>query len=225
MLTDFSTGGKFEGAYEPSADGLAVLFEESVELSTASQNQNSSSSARRRRRRAVTDLSFKGVSNPTVCLAHGSSVMWKVSNSDYPKYDRESLFNTNPSFDDGPFGELEERHQLESTRFELFAFRFHQEGVYVFYSSQNSENRMVSFIRVHRGVGGAIVRPKREGSVMSWSTELRLENCSQVASQNSLLYSTINSNTGIYCSIAFIGTVTPQYFIHKFGTASHKLRM
>ena len=116
-----------------------------IELSRESVNSSSPAPARRRRRRAVTvPLEFKGVPNPTVCLTHGSLMMWKVQNSDYPKYDKTSLFNTNPTFDDGPFQELEERHQLESTRFELFAYKFDQEGVYVFQSSQKPENRMVS---------------------------------------------------------------------------------
>ena len=131
-----------EGAYDADAQGLAEQFDITVAQNAANQN---SSSARRRRRRAVTNpLSYKSVTSPTVCLAHGAHMMWKVSNSDYPKYDKDSLFNTNPSFDDGPFQALEEKHQLESTPFELFAYKFNQEGVYVFSSSKNPENRMVS---------------------------------------------------------------------------------
>ena len=71
-------------------------------------------------------------------------MIWRVSNSDYPKYDKTNLYNTNPSFDDGPFKALEEKHELESTSFELFAYRFDTEGVYVFTSSANPESTMVS---------------------------------------------------------------------------------
>ena len=135
------TDGRVEGAYDP--EGVSDQLGNAAAQNAESQNQNSSSA--RRRRRAVTNpLSFKSVASPTVCLAHGSHMMWKVSNSDYPKYDKDSLFNTNPSFDDGPFQALEEKHQLESTPFELFAYKFDQDGVYVFSSSKNPENRMVS---------------------------------------------------------------------------------
>lgn len=86
------------------------------------------------------------MSNPTICLKHGSHLMWKVSNTDFPKYVKNNLYNTNPSFDEGPFKALEEKHQLESTKFELFAYRFDVEGVYVFTSSANPESTMVSCV-------------------------------------------------------------------------------
>jgi len=77
-------------------------------------------------------------------------MIWRVSNSDYPKYDKTNLYNTNPSFDDGPFKALEEKHELESTSFELFAYRFDTEGVYVFTSSANPESTMVSLDLVYK---------------------------------------------------------------------------
>ena len=135
-----STDGNIQGAYDPSADGLTEVIAEEVTRSSS----NSSSTAKRRRRRAVTSLTFRGLSNPTICLTHGSHMIWRVSNSDYPKYDKTNLYNTNPSFDDGPFKALEEKHELESTSFELFAYRFDTEGVYVFISSANPESTMVS---------------------------------------------------------------------------------
>jgi len=137
----YPTGGQMQGAYDVGSQSVVDLLNNARQQNEAGQN----SSSARRRRRAVSSFSFKAVPNPTVCLTHGSHMIWKVSNSDYPKYDKNSLFNTNPSFDDGPFKDLEERHQLESTRFELFAYKFDKEGVYVFSSSKNPENVMVSW--------------------------------------------------------------------------------
>ena len=128
--------GESKGAYDVNADAL---------IEELSEN-SASSNASRRRRREVTSLDFKGVSDPTTCLLHGSIMMWKVSNTDYPQYDAGNLFNTNPSFDDGPFKELAEKHEQESTRFTLFAYRFDQEGVYTFKSSANPDSVMVSSI-------------------------------------------------------------------------------
>ena len=135
-----STAGNIQGAYDPSPEGLTEVLAEEVTRSSS----NSSSTAKRRRRRDVTSLTFRGLSNPTICLTHSSHMIWRVSNSDYPKYDKTNLYNTNPSFDDGPFKALEEKHELESTSFELFAYRFDTEGVYVFTSSANPESTMVS---------------------------------------------------------------------------------
>lgn len=141
-----STAGNIQGAYDPDPDGLTEVLEEEVTRSSS----NSSSTAKRRRRRAVTSLTFRGLSNPTICLTHGSHMIWRVSNSDYPKYDKTNLYNTNPSFDDGPFKALEEKHELESTSFELFAYRFDTEGVYVFTSSANPESTMVSLDLIYK---------------------------------------------------------------------------
>lgn len=132
-----------KAAYDPDSDALVVLLLSEVKLSSSS---NSSLIQSRRKRRAITGLNFRGLSNPTTCLTHGSRMMWHVSNSDYPKYDKTNLYNTNPSFDDGPFKALEEKHELESTKFELFAYRFDTEGVYVFTSSANPESTMVSWV-------------------------------------------------------------------------------
>ena len=131
-----------QGAYDPNAEETSALLAAQQALSSA----NSSSASSRRKRRAVSGLSYRGMTNPTICLKHGSHMMWKVSNTDFPKYDKSNLYNTNPSFDDGPFKALEEKHQLESTKFELFAYRFDTEGVYVFTSSANPESTMVSCV-------------------------------------------------------------------------------
>lgn len=139
---NLQTDGEVQGAYDPEAEEVSDLFAAQLALSSA----NSSSATSRRKRRAVSDLSYRGMSNPTICLKHGSHLMWKVSNTDFPKYVKNNLYNTNPSFDEGPFKALEEKHQLESTKFELFAYRFDVEGVYVFTSSANPESTMVSCV-------------------------------------------------------------------------------
>ena len=144
----FSTDGDIQGGYDPDPEGMSDLIAQEIELSSS----NSSSVSSRRKRRAVTSLTYRGLSNPTTCLTHGSYMMWKVSNSDFPKYDKTNLYNTNPSFDDGPFKALEEKHQLESTKFELFAYRFDTEGVYVFTSSANPESTMVSLYFLQRQI-------------------------------------------------------------------------
>ena len=146
IFGNLPTAGNIEGGYDPDSDGLTELFEEEKALSSS----KASSTPSRRKRRAVTSLTYRGLSNPTICLTHGSHMIWRVSNSDYPKYEKTNLYNTNPNFDDGPFKALEERHELESTKFELFAYKFDTEGVYVFTSSANPESVMVSLTRIYK---------------------------------------------------------------------------
>ena len=73
-------------------------------------------------------------------------MIWMVSNDNYPKYDADNLYNTNPGFDSGKFRELEEKHLLMDTKSSLFAFKFVEEGVYVFKSSSNALHKMVRFL-------------------------------------------------------------------------------
>lgn len=136
------------GVYIAPTDALIKLMEANIQ-SNSSVNTQSNSSVKSRRRRDVvagsqSSATFNGVLNPTTCLLHNSVMMWVVSNDNYPEYDRENLFNNNPSFDYGPFQELKEKQQLKSTNSTLFSFRFSEPGVYVFRSSANHVRKMVS---------------------------------------------------------------------------------
>lgn len=70
-------------------------------------------------------------------------MVWIVNNNNYPIYDADNLYNTNPFFDYGAFRDLQERHSQKSTQYTMFAFKFEVPGVYVFKSSNNAERKMV----------------------------------------------------------------------------------
>jgi hypothetical protein len=73
---------------------------------------------------------------PVVCIRVGDSVAFDlgVNKSSYPVYDKDSLLNTNPSFDYGEFRRLAELAR-SSSNVTVFGFTFNEKGVYVFYSN------------------------------------------------------------------------------------------
>ena len=56
---------------------------------------------------------------------------------------RDNLYNTNEQFDYGGFRELIEAQSQTSTSTTLFAYRFRDPGVYVFYLSSDVNKRIV----------------------------------------------------------------------------------
>lgn len=142
-------GDGFTGLYDADASIISqILSNNTKESSNVSSiiDPPTTPSARRKRRSLLAipnSTPLKGINSPTTCLAHGASMLWIVSNQNYPIYDSENLYNTNPFFDYGAFRDLKERHEQKSTEYTLFAFKFEVPGVYVFKSSNNGERKMV----------------------------------------------------------------------------------
>ena len=94
----------FNGAYDPNPDDLTALLMD---------NSKDGPVARRRRRRSVdwgvngtrfdgrrrlmatvedpSGGTYTGITNPTVCLKYGETMLFTVDNSNYPVYDRYVL--------------------------------------------------------------------------------------------------------------------------------------
>ncbi len=85
--------------------------------------------------------SFEGIDDPMTCLESDETIIFTVSNTSYPVYDVDNLWNTKPDFDYGAFRQLNESQQLtgQST---LFAFRFVESGVFSFYLSNDPGRRI-----------------------------------------------------------------------------------
>ena len=64
-------------------------------------------------------------------------VTLRVHRKHYPVYVKDSLYNTNPTFDYGAFRELEQNLRDPLTDISTFAFTFNDEGVYVFADAAN----------------------------------------------------------------------------------------
>ena len=76
------------------------------------------------------------VTNPIVCISAGDSIIFDVTNTRYPVYQKDSLLNTNDQFDYAAFRELA---AIAGTSVVLssFAFTFQAAGTYVFSLSDN----------------------------------------------------------------------------------------
>jgi hypothetical protein len=70
------------------------------------------------------------VRNPVICLQLGDSILYKVTKESYPQYEKDSLLNTNPNFDYGPFRELDDMAKSTSD-LDYFGHSFDDPGVYV----------------------------------------------------------------------------------------------
>ena len=134
-------GDDFVGIYAANQDALVTLLEEN-------SNTDAPVTNRRRRRRDVSSPSLydpsKVIRNPTTCIEYNAVIVWEVSKQNYPVYDSDNLFNTNPTFDYGAFDDLKVQLEQASANITIFSFRFTQEGVYVFRSNANPNRRMVS---------------------------------------------------------------------------------
>ena len=138
-------GNGFLGTYDPPADFLQGILRENRKDDNSTSPSDTPSSRSRRSLLAVSTSgrSLSGISNPTTCLNYGASMLFIVDNDNYPEYDENNLYNTNPDFDSGPFRDLRERHALMGTNSTLFAFKFDSPGVYVFRSSKYPDYKMV----------------------------------------------------------------------------------
>ena len=89
---------------------------------------------------AAVDLSAQ-ITQPVLCLSLNDGIMFDLSDS-YPVYQKDSLLNTNPSFDYGEFRHLAELARSTSS-VKLFGYTFTEPGVYVFGTSTDANKRTI----------------------------------------------------------------------------------
>ncbi|KAE9138231.1 hypothetical protein PF007_g1495 [Phytophthora fragariae] len=100
---------------------------------------SSLSDAASRRRRRLTSASSSSIANPMVCLSRGDGLLFDLSvPGSYPIYKKDSMLNTNPSFDYGAFRALATKVNANASTVSAFAFSFTDPGTYVFGNSLNA---------------------------------------------------------------------------------------
>ncbi|CAK9096936.1 Putative uncharacterized protein MYH16 (Myosin heavy chain 16 pseudogene) (myosin heavy polypeptide 5) [Durusdinium trenchii] len=78
------------------------------------------------------------VSQPILCIQAGDSVIFDVSSGAFPVYKKDSLLNSNPSFDYSMF-----RTTRSLSGVNVFGFTFSDAGMYVFGSTQDFNLEMI----------------------------------------------------------------------------------
>lgn len=88
-----------------------------------------------------------------MCVESGEMVIFKIlinntdrSLSHYPKYNKDHLFSTNPTFDYGAFTALSYEVENTNANISSFAHVFDEGGNYVFYDSQDPTLYVIDFI-------------------------------------------------------------------------------
>ena len=138
----------FFGVYNPDPDDVVDLLNPvGIEPGTG---------ARRRRRDVSTYISPEdrlalnthSMSDPLSCLELGATMLWSITDTSYPRYDKHNLWNSNPTFDHGKFDELDSNQRLSDSSLTLFAFRFTEPGTYAFRMDNATQKRLVKDVAV-----------------------------------------------------------------------------
>jgi len=112
-----------------------------------SPNTNSDGTRRSKQRRVATTSPSSTIANPLICLELAEGILFDVSASStsYPVYDKDSLLNSNPSFDFGAFQSMAQ--SVANAGATVFAFTFVSAGTYAFYDNSNPNIRMVVTVK------------------------------------------------------------------------------
>jgi hypothetical protein len=88
------------------------------------------------------------LSNPAICIQAGT-VIWFTCNSrtkNFPVYLKDSVLNTNPLFDYGPFTDLQNMILNQNITVTQFSFPFNQKGNYIFEDYTSHKLTIVSVV-------------------------------------------------------------------------------
>ena len=113
-----------------------------------------------------TELQRVEIANPIICLQAFDSIVFDIAGSgSWPVYDKDSLLNTNPSFDYGAFRGLQKDMQ-SGANVSSFIFTFIAPGVHTFTSSSRAASRII--VRV---VPEGVHCPANTGSILPASEQ------------------------------------------------------
>ncbi|CAE7220741.1 unnamed protein product, partial [Symbiodinium sp. KB8] len=156
-------------------------------------------SRRRRLQRPTSAAAFTDsplVANPLMCIRLGDSVMWDLrgGDSNYPVYLKDSLLNTNPSFDYGRFRRLSTA--MKSTaNVTSFGYSFTEPGTYVFGNAGNPSHKLIVTV-----MESGSTCPT-EGPI----EPMRVERVNQVgARRNDDVFLEINRSMALAISLSFL---------------------
>jgi hypothetical protein len=82
------------------------------------------------------------IENPIVCINLGDSLVFDVTNDNYPQYDKDSLFNSNDNYDYSAFRSLESSAKSQLT-ISTFSTTFDESGTYSFRMSSAKNKQLI----------------------------------------------------------------------------------
>lgn len=81
------------------------------------------------------------ISNPLICLLPNQGVLFDVSSTSVPEYDRDNLLNTNSNFDSGSFDVAATKVQASGAT--SFAYTFTEPGNYFFRANADATKQVL----------------------------------------------------------------------------------
>ncbi|KAM8927680.1 uncharacterized protein RCH25_007931 [Pelodytes ibericus] len=137
-----STGQGFWGIYNAHPQLVKHIFEGQVSFPLSNLSAEE---------RTLTSHSISGVLNPTTCIHVNDFIMFVSTKQNYPMYDVNNLYNSNPGFDWGKFRTLAEELWLSSRPYLSLLYQFQEPGVYVFKLNSNHYKKMYIRVMVNGG--------------------------------------------------------------------------
>jgi len=136
------------------------------------------------------------VGNPLMCIRLSDAVMWDLRGGDnaYPVYLKDSLLNTNPTFDYGQFRRL--ATAMKSTaNVTAFGYSFTEPGTYVFGNAGNTNQRLIVTV-MESGTSCPT-----EGPIVP----LRVEAVNQVGTRrNDAVFLELNRSVALAMALSFL---------------------
>ena len=94
------------------------------------------------------DITSQGVTDALACIAAGDTFVFSLTpKNNFPVYLKNSLLNTNPTFDYSAFKELQFRMQSDQSNVDIFAFTFTAAGIYDFVDNANANSHLIIVAR------------------------------------------------------------------------------
>eukprot|EP01022_Parablepharisma_sp_SALTPOND_P009167 TRINITY_DN1381_c0_g1_i1.p1 TRINITY_DN1381_c0_g1~~TRINITY_DN1381_c0_g1_i1.p1 ORF type:complete len:3672 (+),score=433.12 TRINITY_DN1381_c0_g1_i1:8055-19070(+) len=124
-------------------------------------------------KRLLAEVSSTEIMNPVMCIHEGDTAIFEIDgNGHYPVYQKDSLLNSNPDFDYGPFKILSERISAQLANGQntpqYFGYTFSKSGRYFFADSIDPEKTLVVYVTKESEKcpnEGAFLQPRTSGSL------------------------------------------------------------
>ena len=211
ILSLSTSNGKFEGYFGLGTALASIYSASNVSSSRRLSGSHYSSDGHSRRLESSSSVT---IDNPILCIDIGDTLVFDISNSNYPIYVKDSLLNTNGDFDYSQFRYLETLASSSLTM-STFSFTFTDAGTYVFQLSSASDT--ITIISVMNSYSSCPTESFSSFTVSSMVTLGVITSSSIILGPDwSLIIGLVLGMLGL-----ILLTISFLYFFRKSAWASH----
>ncbi|XP_033646870.1 uncharacterized protein LOC117306372 isoform X1 [Asterias rubens] len=184
QIVSFESTGAMGHIVSDMADLQQLILDDSEDVTAI---PTISSNRRRRRLLAETPTTVPGIPNPIICLALEDMMIFRVAinsinrnQSNYPVYQKDHLFNTNPTYDYSEFRDLQFYVENTAVAISAFAHVFTESGQYVFADAQEAQWEVIVSVQAP----GAACDTTQSVVQPSTAANLAIQNVKKLEAQN-----------------------------------------